>query len=191
MIKYKDSEITAPTGMFWEETALHGAEDMFVSVDRTRLPPGLPGQLASHWFALHDAAGGVPPRTAVDPADLLPLLPRVMLLDVLEDDFRYRLIGTQIDRFTAFPYTGRRTSEIPGQASDSKIRQLYVTTLERQWPVVIELPYVGRSRLCRTVSQIAMPLTIPNGSQILSLVAFHLVANAQPDQFLEDHAARR
>ncbi|MFM2044756.1 MAG: hypothetical protein RLY86_3332 [Pseudomonadota bacterium] len=60
--------------------------------------------------------GRMPSRLDVDPADLLPLLPSLYLLDVLwqprpdgpglEVDFRYRLVGTSVDLLHGRPLTG-------------------------------------------------------------------------------------
>ncbi len=51
-----------------------------------------------HWGRLCDGRR-LPPRGALDPADIKPLLPRVMLVDVLPGEpprFRYRLSGTAV-----------------------------------------------------------------------------------------------
>ncbi len=51
-----------------------------------------------YWGRLCDGRR-LPPRGALDPADIKPLLPRVMLVDVLPGEpprFRYRLSGTAV-----------------------------------------------------------------------------------------------
>lgn len=58
-----------------------------------------------------------PARPDIDPMDIPGLLPMVVLLDVVPDpdgaaaDFRFRLVGTWIDRLFGRPLTGTRLSE--------------------------------------------------------------------------------
>uniref|UniRef100_UPI003137A719 PAS domain-containing protein n=1 Tax=Ferrovibrio terrae TaxID=2594003 RepID=UPI003137A719 len=55
----------------------------------------------------------MPARADLDPAEITPLLPNLILRDVLRDtkpgwplDFRYRLIGTRVDAMMNGRYTG-------------------------------------------------------------------------------------
>ena len=55
----------------------------------------------------------MPCRADIDPGDVRALLPHILLIDVLEGgaDFRYRLVGTEIERHIGRPITGRLFSE--------------------------------------------------------------------------------
>ncbi|MCR9174763.1 MAG: PAS domain-containing protein [Alphaproteobacteria bacterium] len=164
----------------------------FRSLDRHALGQDLCAQLSTYWFSLFDENGSVPTRGQFDPSMIAPLLPRLILLDVLHDgDLRYRLLGTDIDRLTRRPYTGMRLSEISGQGPESRIRRLYLTVLDRMCPVQVHLPYIGPSGLCDSVEQVAMPLMVPGGgTQLLSLVDFNLRADVHAADFLGDHSRR-
>ncbi len=56
----------------------------------------------------------MPARADIDPMDIVPHLPFVGLVDVLEGghDFRFRLLGTALDYVFGDYYTGWRLSEI-------------------------------------------------------------------------------
>ncbi|WP_374381321.1 PAS domain-containing protein [Dongia sp.] len=69
-------------------------------------------QLLDYWRRL--AGEGVPFRTQIEPADLKPLLPYLMLVDLTPEPLRvfYRLVGTEVVRFTGLEITGRYLDEI-------------------------------------------------------------------------------
>lgn len=140
------------------------------------------GRLARYWYELAAQAGGVPPRAAFDPARVPKLLPRLIVLEHLGDqDFRYRLLGTEVDRFTKARYTGRRTSELDGHGPGNRIHALYVATLASERPIGMALPYVGRSTVCKSVRQIAVPFrTGDTPDQIISLIEFEMRENVVP-----------
>ena len=154
-------------------------------VDRNDLGPSLADRFCSYWYDLADRAGGVPPRSLLDPAGIPELLPRMFVIQVLDDgDFRYRLLGTEVDLFTRRPYTGMRTSEIGPQHKGSRIDALYRKTLEMMAPMVVELPYVGSSSLCVGVRQVAAPMTTAAGGvQIVGLIDFQLIDDTVPEEF--------
>lgn len=142
-----------------------------------------PGRLARYWYDLADRAGGVPPRASFDPSRIIDLLPRLIVVEHLGDqDFRYRLMGTEVDQFTKARYTGMRTSEIDGHGPGNRIHALYVATLACECPIGMALPYVGRSTVCTSVRQLAVPFRpgdAPDDApdQVISLIEFVLKPN--------------
>lgn len=56
----------------------------------------------------------MPSRSDIDPADIVPQLPFIGLVDVIEGgcDFRFRLLGTALDYAFGDYYTGWRLSEV-------------------------------------------------------------------------------
>jgi hypothetical protein len=61
------------------------------------------GRLLRHWQAVADKAGGIPCRSAIDPAGLgKTLIPNIFLVDVMRESagaeprFRFRLLGEEI-----------------------------------------------------------------------------------------------
>lgn len=70
--------------------------------------------LVDYWSARRGPDRPIPARHDLDPAAVQPLLPWIMLLDVLEADYRYRLVGTGLDGLFGRALTG--------------------TTLRQSWP---------------------------------------------------------
>ncbi|MFN3401621.1 MAG: PAS domain-containing protein [Ferrovibrio sp.] len=85
------------------------------------LPPALEDFIA-YWRVLASAAGGVPPKAAVDPVRIPPhLLPHIGLVEAqpnggLESgarlNLRFRLLGTGHRRATGRDYSGRRFDDL-------------------------------------------------------------------------------
>ena len=113
-----------------------------------------------HWEAIRGTEP-LPHRALLDPLDIAPLLPNSELIDVIDGgaDFRYRLIGDEIDRISLARYTGKRLSEIPTQRPPSQIYALYRETVRRRLPVTVRLPYVGPSKLIQDVEVATLPLS--------------------------------
>jgi len=134
------------------------------------------GRLARYWYELSAAEGGIPRRALFDPTRLVELLPQIIVLDHLGDhDFRYRLLGTEVERFAKGSYTGQRTSEIPGHGPGNRIHALYVAALTADRPMAMTLPYAGESAACTSVRQVAAPFRAEHW-QIVSLIEFELSA---------------
>lgn len=71
------------------------------------------------WWMAH-RAGDIPPRTALEPADLKRLLPNLLIADVEADPFRirYRLVGTKVVAATGLDFTGRYLDQLVPVDSD-------------------------------------------------------------------------
>ncbi|MEO3430817.1 PAS domain-containing protein [Pelagibius sp. CAU 1746] len=70
-------------------------------------------ELFDYWLAIHPEAG-LPGRQHLDPMDIPRLLPNIWMLDVKQDPlcFRFRLVGTEIVRFTGRDATGLCLAEV-------------------------------------------------------------------------------
>lgn len=103
----------------------------------------------------------MPSRADINPADIKALLPNVILIEVLWDplDFRYRLIGTEIDRHSAESYTGKRISEIPERAPPSTVWNNLAGVAETKTPSRASVPYVGPQKDFMATNQIVLPLS--------------------------------
>ncbi|SDF96410.1 PAS domain-containing protein [Thalassobaculum litoreum] len=139
------------------------------------------GQFGRYWLSLADAAGGVPDRSDFDPTRIPALLAYLIVLEHLGgDEFRYRLLGTGVDIFTRRSYTGLKTSEIDGHGPGNRIHTLYMETLRQGCMIGCALPYVGRSSICKSVRQIAVPFRTAQGDgQVISLIEFDLISGIE------------
>ncbi|HEY9550412.1 MAG TPA: PAS domain-containing protein, partial [Kiloniellaceae bacterium] len=75
--------------------------------------------LLAYWQSIHPAGGGLPGRRHLDPIDIPELLPNIWMIDVKRGPlrFRFRLVGTEIVKFTGRDATGCWLDEIyPGYA---------------------------------------------------------------------------
>lgn len=103
----------------------------------------------------------MPARVDIDPAEMVPFLSHVVLMDVLRDplDFRYRLMGTTVDSHMTRHYTGLRLSEVPHQRSPSAIWTNFETVARDGAPLQTNVPYVGPHKEFLRVQDMIMPLS--------------------------------
>lgn len=95
--------------------------------------------LGSYWESL--AGGGVPERSQIDIAAIVPLLPYVMLMEFTPDPFilRYRLTGTKIDDWVGLNVTGRTLNEfVPGDRTGTSayLMSCYEKSFRSARPVI-------------------------------------------------------
>ena len=107
----------------------------------------------------------MPGRADLDPAEIKPLLPHVVLIDVLRNahtgplDFRYRLIGTTVDDHSIGRYTGMLMSSLPHQQPPSRMWSNFESVVTERQPKVSRVPYAGPHRDFLSVIDILMPLS--------------------------------
>lgn len=122
-------------------------------------------QAYAYW-AEKAAGRDMPARRDIAPAEMVPLLPYLVLMDVLHDakpgwplDFRYRLIGTHVDIMMNGRYTGKCMSELPHQQPGSRIWTSLETVTTQRQPRVNRVPYVGPHKDFISVVDMVMPLS--------------------------------
>lgn len=130
-------------------------------------PYGSPSALESevnraayaHWCRLRGDRA-MPARADLDPADIVPLLPHLLLLDVQWEpmDFRYRLIGTLVAELSA-EHSGRWMRDLPHQAPPSHIFAACETVARGAEPIITNVPYEGKLRDIRRLEDVMMPLS--------------------------------
>ena len=119
----------------------------------------------------------MPRRSDIDPAEIPRLLPFVMLVDVLTEplDFRFRLVGTEIDAITSIGLRGQRFSENPRLASGSNIWNDYQAVTVTRQPLTGQVDYVGSDRFVRAVRHCLMPLSENGETVTMIFVAVEVV----------------
>ncbi len=133
-------------------------------------------QALAYWEAIRGERL-MPSRADVDPADIAQVLPFVMLVDVLRapTDFRFRLIGTEIDLILSRSYTGIRFSEIPHMARGNRIWTEYMVALRSRRPRISQVSYVGTIPYVRSVRHCLMPLAADGTTVDMMFVAVEIV----------------
>ncbi len=87
---------------------MHGEE----AETREGMADQILSEVHAYWQSLLKGRA-MPARTDLDPTDIPHLLPHLMLTDVLPDGrYRYRLVGTEVERRFGAPMTGRTLEEL-------------------------------------------------------------------------------
>lgn len=117
-------------------------------------------QALAYWQRIR-AGREMPARADLNPGDIPKLLPFMILIDVLHDplDFRYRLIGTEIDRIVVRNYKGVKFSELPDKKAPNPIWQHHQEAVETRAPVRKELSYHGPDGDVRRIEHCLMPFS--------------------------------
>lgn len=123
----------------------------------------------------------MPARADIDPAEITALLPHVVLLEVLRDaapelplDFRYRLMGTEVEAHLTMRYTGLRMSGIPHQRAPSRMWKNFTAVVDARRPLFTEVPYIGQHREFLAAQDLITPLSADGESvdMLFNLVDF-------------------
>jgi hypothetical protein len=114
----------------------------------------------AYWDAIR-AGRPMPSRADLDPAAIKPLLSYLLLIDVLREplDFRFRLVGTEIARIVAGPYTGVRFSELPHMRRGNTVWAEYERVAAGGTPLCAEIDYVGAADHVRRMAHALFPLS--------------------------------
>lgn len=122
--------------------------------------------------------GRIPGRRDIDMVDIpRALLPDLLLFDVVEADgarrFRYRLVGSDIERVAGIDPTGRFLDEIiPADRTAELVASLDAAIATRR-PNTLESPFGFADREANHVRRIALPLS-GDGTRV-DIVMCHFV----------------
>jgi hypothetical protein len=130
-----------------------------------------------------------PARPDIDPTELVQVLPRIMLADVLDDpiDFRYRLAGTGIRNVHGNDMTGRSPRELEPPAYGALIFGHYCEAVRRRVPL-LHLIVLDAYQRSRSYARLLLPLS-SDGERVTMLMAVD--GKEQNSQALKDYFARR
>jgi hypothetical protein len=106
-----------------------------LSLDAPDLDPDL--KFAFDYWRRKRGGRLAPMRGDIDPADMAPLLPRIMLVDVSTDplDFRFRLAGTGLFKIHGAELTSKRALDLEPPAYGALIHRHYSEALARRAPI--------------------------------------------------------
>lgn len=103
-----------------------------------------------------------PARGDFDPAELKPVLPRLLLIEVVPGepvDFRYRLAGTQSYDIHGIELTGRRISELEPPGFVTRLRQDLLELMQRPEPQYVRVDFTNREGNTRSLRVMRLPLS--------------------------------
>ena len=89
------------------------------------------------WWVSKRGLRSLPDRADVDPSDLKPLLPNILLADCTVDPFRirYRLLGDNVVHVSGFNFAGRYLDELQAPDSTEPWLEHYRLAFNTQLPV--------------------------------------------------------
>jgi hypothetical protein len=122
-------------------------------------PHGIIKQAYAYWERVRGDRS-VPCRADVDPTEIPSILPHLILIDVTRNplDFRFRLVGTYVDRHVNDSYTGKRHRDVPTKGPGSTIWRNLSRVVETGAPHVGYLGYNGPVDGIQGVEEAILPL---------------------------------
>lgn len=102
----------------------------------------------------------MPARVDIDPVDLKPVLPQLMLIDVERAplDFRFRLAGTRLYDIFGVDLTGRSIRTIEPSALSDAVWAGFTELSENGAPQYVRLEYTNAKGYARSYSVLRLPL---------------------------------
>jgi hypothetical protein len=110
-----------------------------------------------------------PSRADIEPSDLLRVLPRIMIADVLSDplDFRYRLSGTGIANVHGTELTGLAPRDLKPEEYGRLIDQHYRQCVAERRPL-LHLIILESTRRSQAYARLLLPLS--NDGKIVNML---------------------
>ncbi|MBI3506751.1 MAG: PAS domain-containing protein [Proteobacteria bacterium] len=135
-------------------------------------------KLGHRYWDSKRAGRTMPARADLDPAEMVPFLSQVVLVDVIADpaDFRYRLMGTTIDSHMSRPYTGIHLSTIPHQKAPSRMWDNFSSVVAARAPIITNVAYVGPHKDFLQVRDIIMPLSADGANVDMLFIVVDFIA---------------
>lgn len=119
----------------------------------------------SYWDGKRQRPDGtcrqMPSRADIDPAEMVPWLPHVQLIDVFHNPRRlvYRLVGETDVSFRGYNPTGRTVEEgMIGRSAEETLKN-YALVIDQHLPVYDWAEYVSRSGYLRSQEGLLLPLS--------------------------------
>jgi hypothetical protein len=129
-----------------------------------------------------------PGRSDLDPAAIPRLLPHVLMADVQDggdggERYRFRLVGTEVERAFGRPMTGRSLDALTGDGYRAYLVDLYDEVVARWTPIYSRSAYRAPESTLAT-RRLMLPLSEDGGrvDRVLSFQTFHFEALGHPDQ---------
>ena len=136
-------------------------------------------KLYAYWQAKRGARA-MPARRDIDPTELVPLLPHLMMVDVEEGPrFRYRLFGTAVSEAFGSDPTGRFIDEVMVGAYKAFLLGLYNDLLVSKKPVYSTSIYGGERHGQLWTQRLMLPLS-SDGKTVDKVIAIQVFIHGSP-----------
>jgi hypothetical protein len=125
----------------------------------TQVPLSHHFDLYSYWLATR-APRGIPARRDINPADIPKLLPFLVLVENVDGQLRYRLVGSGITRAAGYDPTGCAVgSYIPVPETAAKLRAVFGRVFTAAQPVFATGDYFLKTGAHVELSLLGVPLS--------------------------------
>lgn len=102
----------------------------------------------------------LPGRSDIHPEDVVRLLPHIGLIDVLANNqYRYRLIGTEMVSLFQKDFTGMKVTEAKKGQYGEVLTSLYADAVTRQCAIYSRSMFLLRGDVSINVSRLILPLS--------------------------------
>jgi hypothetical protein len=119
------------------------------------------GPALAYWLRKRGAAA-MPRKRDIDPTEIHPkILPRMQIIDVLDDGarFRYRLVGTALVEANGRDYTGQYPEELLSEDRACFVLNIYRTVCKLKGPLFTTNRYHTTTNIDLFTNRIYMPLS--------------------------------
>ena len=140
-----------------------------IEIDPSSEEPSLLSGVREYWTAQRGGRD-MPGRRDINPAELKPHLPYVLLVDVFDGgaDFRYRLVGSRLHPYFSGNPTGRSMREVLAPFGHDTVERtiaVYTDVVKRRAPMRIRGPGALFSQNAKQFDALLAPLS-DNGADV-------------------------
>lgn len=147
-------------------------------------------ELYIYWAACRGARA-MPARADLDPVEMKPFLPHLMLFDVLGDRFRYRLVGTQVVRDFGRDITGSFLGgNNPQQPFAADVTGIFLRVRDSATPLFTIGHHQTADGVTHSVSRLLLPLGQDGRVNMILLCRLARYPRRQDDAAAWDAAAQ-
>ena len=139
---------------------------MEVTVDGLHNPGAL--DLRAYWESRKTSDGFVP-RGAIQPNEIVSLLPWLFIAEPLGKEWRYRLFGTGLRERLRLEFTGKTTNQIFEPETTELVNGLYDSVAATGTPINVHGRFIGLDIDHAAAEGVNLPVVAQDGQTVLIL----------------------
>jgi len=116
------------------------------------------GPALAYWQAKRGCRS-MPSRSDIDPIEVPSLLPHLQLIDIVDDRFRFRLIGSELVYAFGRDYTGFYVDELFDGPREINVTEVYRAVRERRQPAFMRSQYFTTKDIDLVANRLYLPLS--------------------------------
>lgn len=120
-------------------------------------------QVLDYWNAKRQENGPLR-RVDLNPAEIAAALPGVFVAEKVDDTFRFRLVGSDVEARMRRVVTGMTLQEIYGEEIGAKTADMYADIIRTGKPLCLQGNFVGDNLEHARIESLMLPLEFESGS---------------------------